>query len=1030
MVEWQLMVTPKFTESYKRLNPEQREAVDLIEGPVMVIAGPGTGKTQILTLRIANILLKTQVNPSNILALTFTEAASAEMRNRLVGMIGTDGYKVHIGTFHGFCNDVIKNYPENFPHLISSEPVTEVEQIQFMEELILGSEFKYLKPFGDPLYYVKSVLGEINNLKKEAVAPLDLEEVIGLQKKNFETIEDLYHDKGRYKGEMKGKYQDLQKEIAKNEELIILYKAYQDFLEKEKFYDFNDMLFEVKNMMEHDRSFLLTLQEKYQYILVDEHQDTNALQNRIVQLLGDFFDEPNIFVVGDEKQAIYRFQGASLENFLAFRKQYPTAKLVSLVQNYRSHQKILDAADSLIERNLSAHLLLPERVKLQAQNGSTSSPLKSEPIKLVVLHDYFAEMQFVAEQIKNKKKTGVSLSEIVVIGRNNRDLQSMADVLERCGVPYTINSDASVLNDIYILKLVSLLRAIAYPGSEMDLLKAMHIDFFGIEPVDLYKLVSDKQKMIRDTKENILFYDYLNQLSEEKAKELNLETFKSLQLFNTKMRDWQKRSSNTSFENFFIEVITESGFKTHLLLSGKRYEILDKLIALFEEIKILMQRNSEFSLKDFIIYLDLLKKHDVSLKTKVHTLLSDSVNLMTAHRSKGLEFEYVFIINAFDGHWGNSRKRSKGFKIPWDLLGITLNLETEEGEDERRLFYVALTRAKKDIYISYSTTSIEGKEQIPSQFITEIDPELIEEMDIEKFEQQFLQNKEQIFDIPDKEHILTKNEQSSASHKIFFQNLFEKRGLSATALDNYLSCPWKFFYRNLLSFPDIKNTNQIYGTLMHLVMSRLIREKGKGESGKEEVLEMFNDLVKKSPLPDLEKKELLAKGRISIEKIATELIPAWVDKTLISEMSIKGVKLDDGVVLNGRLDLIEETADKQLVIVHDFKTGKSKSRNAIAGLTAGSDGNYLRQLTFYKILVDNYHSGQMKMQGGVIDFIEPDEKGRFKSEYFEITDQEVKVLEDQIRFVSNEIRNLDFWDRFCDDEECEYCELRRLTLNE
>jgi DNA helicase-2/ATP-dependent DNA helicase PcrA len=291
------MITPKFQTSYKRLNSEQKEAVDLIEGPVMVIAGPGTGKTQILTLRIANILLKTQVNPSNILALTFTEAAAAEMRHRLVEMIGTDGYKVEINTFHGFCNDVIKNYPEAFSHMISSEPITEVEQIQFMEELILKTELQYLRPFGDPLYYVRSVLSEINNLKKEAVNPADLELAIEQQKKDFDVIEDLYHDKGRYKGEMKGKYQDLKKEIVKNEELNTLYKSYQNFLEQEKFYDFNDMLFEVKDMMESDKSFLLTLQEKYQYILVDEHQDTNALQNRIVQLLGDFFDEPNIFVV-------------------------------------------------------------------------------------------------------------------------------------------------------------------------------------------------------------------------------------------------------------------------------------------------------------------------------------------------------------------------------------------------------------------------------------------------------------------------------------------------------------------------------------------------------------------------------------------------------------------------------------------------------------------------------------------------------------------------------------------------------------
>jgi DNA helicase-2/ATP-dependent DNA helicase PcrA len=1014
------MVTPKFEESYKRLNPEQREAVDLIEGPVMVIAGPGTGKTQILTLRIANILLKTQVNPSNILALTFTEAATAEMRNRLVGMIGTDGYKVEINTFHGFCNNVIKNYLEAFSHMISAEPVTEVEQIQFMEELILKTDLQFLRPFGDPLYYVRSVLSEINNLKKEAVGVEDLEEAIAQQKKDFDQIEDLYHDKGRYKGEMKGKYQDLKKEIAKNEELAVLYKAYQQFLETAKLYDFNDMLFEVKDMMESDRSFLLTLQEKYQYILVDEHQDTNALQNKIVELLGDFFEEPNIFVVGDEKQAIFRFQGASLENFLAFRKLYPTAKLVSLVQNYRSHQNILDAADSLIEKNLSSHLLLPDRVKLQAQNGSTSSPLKSEPIKLVVLHDYFAELQFVIHQIKKIQDNKTPLGEIVVIGRNNKDLQLMADVFERNSIPFTINSDASILSDIYILKLVTLFEAISKVGSDIHLLRAMHIDFFGIEPVDIYKLIRDKQQATSKY-ENI--YDYLAALNESRSKELKLESFKSIQQFNTKIRDWQKRSHNTAFENFFVEVINESGFKNHLLLSGRRYEILDKLIALFEEVKVLQIRNPQFSLPDFITYLELLKKHDVSLKTKVHTILTDSVNLMTAHRSKGLEYDYVFIINAFDGHWGNSKKRNKGFKIPWDILGIKLNLETEEGEDERRLFYVALTRARKDIFITYSASSMDGKEQIPSQYVTEINPDLIQEIDVKDFENKFIKNKEQIFDIAPKQELDAKN-------KYFLSDLFIKRGLSATGLDNYLSCPWKFFYHNLLSFPDAKNKNQIYGTLMHLVMNKLISKKQQAISNKNNILELFTDLVNKSPLPENEKKELLKKGQNSIPKIIDELIPIWQDKSLIGEMSIKGVKLDDGTILNGRLDMIETINGGNEVIVHDFKTGKSKSRNNIAGLTASSDGNYLRQLIFYKILVDHYHEGKMKMLSGVIDFIEPDEKGKFKSENFEITDQEVEALTNQIKFVAEEIRELAFWNRYCDDKECEYCDLRRLTLNE
>lgn len=472
-----------------------------------------------------------------------------------------------------------------------------------------------------------------------------------------------------------------------------------------------------------------------------------------------------------------------------------------------------------------------------------------EPIKLAILHDYFAEQEFVVSEIEKKNKAGTSLSEMVVIGRNNKDLREMADVLNRHGIAYSINADANVLNDIYILKLITIFRAIAFPGRELDLLKAMHVDFFGVEPVDVYKLIEGARKAEVST------YDFLNGLTEKKVKELKLETFKSLQLFNKKLREWQRHSQNTPFETFFIEVVNDSGFKQHLLLSSRRYELLDKLIALYEEIKILNQRKPDFSLVDFINYLDLLHKHDVALKTRVKTVMNDAVNLMTAHGSKGLEFDYVFIINAFDGHWGNARKRNRGFKIPWDLLGIKLNLEAEENEDERRLFYVALTRAKKDIVISYSTASIDGKEQIPSQFITEINEELIEEVDTKKFEDEFFKNKDQVFEI-------SKRKELEAKDKTYFQQLFVKRGLSATALDNYLTCPWRFFYRNLLSFPDVKNKNQIYGTLMHSVMARVINSKSEARNPKEitnyklQIIKNFGEQVRRSPLLEIEKKRV------------------------------------------------------------------------------------------------------------------------------------------------------------------------------
>ena len=223
-----------FQNLYKNLNKAQKEAVDTLEGPVMVIAGPGTGKTSILTLRIANILKKTDVAPENILALTFTESGAYAMRKKLVNIIGTAGYKVNIGTFHGFCNDVIKQYPERFPRIIGSTAITDVDQIALMEKIIELNDLELLKPYGDIFFYVKPALNEIKNLKREAIGVDDFEKIIEKQEKDFEDNPDKIHIKGAHKGKMKGEFLKLKEKIQKNRELLRLYSEYEKALVKEK----------------------------------------------------------------------------------------------------------------------------------------------------------------------------------------------------------------------------------------------------------------------------------------------------------------------------------------------------------------------------------------------------------------------------------------------------------------------------------------------------------------------------------------------------------------------------------------------------------------------------------------------------------------------------------------------------------------------------------------------------------------------------------------------------------------------------
>ena len=311
-----------FEKVYKQLNPKQREAVDTIDGPVMVVAGPGTGKTTVLTLRIAQILRKTDTPPDAILALTFTESGVYAMREKLLRLIGPAAYQVRIHTFHSFSNDIIKTYPDRFSRIIGAEHMEEIEQLRIIREILATLSLKILRPKNDPSYYIRPLITAIKELKRENISPKKLRILL---KSNMTAFLDFAGP------EMPpGKRAAEERNIQRNEELSKVYAAYEKSLAKRRLYDFEDMIMETVKVLERDKDLLLRLQEEHHYVLADEHQDANNAQNRLLELLAGFHENPNIFIVGDEKQAIFRFQGASLENFLYFKKLYPKALLVNL----------------------------------------------------------------------------------------------------------------------------------------------------------------------------------------------------------------------------------------------------------------------------------------------------------------------------------------------------------------------------------------------------------------------------------------------------------------------------------------------------------------------------------------------------------------------------------------------------------------------------------------------------------------------------------------------------------------------------
>ncbi|HUC88577.1 MAG TPA: ATP-dependent DNA helicase [Candidatus Paceibacterota bacterium] len=998
-----------FGEAYKKLNKAQKEAVDAIEGPVMVVAGPGTGKTQILTLRIGNILKKTDASPENILALTFTDAGVQAMRKRLSELIGSRAYQVSIATFHSFCQNIISENPEHFPRIIGSKPSTEVDQIALIEKLIdehmANSSLSLLSPFGDRYFYVRDILSSINELKREGVDENSFIDLVNREQAAFEILPDKFHVKGPYSGKMKGDYQKIEKKIKKNRELSILYKSYQDKLSNNKIYDYSDMIMEVLKALKSDESLLLILQERYQYFLVDEHQDTNNAQNKILELLAKYHaPNPNLFIVGDDKQAIFRFQGASLENFYYFRALYPDAKLITLTDNYRSTQNILDASGGLINSGGAKLFSVSDKNK------------DSSLVHLYPFQTAFAETYFVIKNIKERIDNGVKPSEIAILYRNNKDAFLFASLAEKFGVPYVIESDLDLFSDPDVKKLLLILRSLREHERGAALAYVLHLNIFKLPPLDVYRVIRKADNMhAHGSDKRIGLWEIIS--DKKLLNDAGVKSVKQFLNFCELFSNLVSKSHNMELLAFIPEVLRDTGMLEDILSSSGREDRLDAINSIIDEIKLLIESNPKAELEDFFSYLDTIAKHNLFIKKNRSRIPSGRIRLMTIHKSKGLEFEYVYVVNCYSGHLGGRRDidRLPMLERVYDLGSGLPDAAGSSEDDDRRLLYVAITRAKKWVGISYAKESDDGREQLPSPFILEIDNNLVAEIDTAPYESEALLKKEILF-MPEM------HEAHNLKDKDFVRDLFLKNGLSVSALNNYLSCPWKYFYRNLIRIPTAPEKYLSYGTAIHAALQEFFSMWKEEDIGKEFLIKNFIMALGRQPIAETEYKELLEKGSHSLSGWYDAYNGLW-ERNTESEFRINGVILSPEIRLTGVLDKVEFIGGNAVNVV-DYKTGKPKTRNELLGKTKNANGDYHRQLVFYRLLLNNYGDGKYDMKSGTIDFIEPGDNGKYHKEVFEINDKDVEELKLVIYRVADEILSLSFWDKRCDDKECEFCHLR------
>lgn len=620
----------------ENLNEKQKEAVLHTDGPMLVLAGAGSGKTKVLTSRIAN-LIENGVSPANILAITFTNKAAREMKERVINLIGYDANYIQISTFHSLGLKIIKEnyeflgYDKNFVILDSDDTLTIVKKL--MKDLNMNPKF----------YNAKLIRSKISSAKNELIDP-----------EHFSKIEF-------------------------DNKIITLYKKYCQKLKQGNSVDFDDLLILPIKLFQISENILNSYQEKYKYILIDEYQDTNEAQYVFSKMLAAKYK--NIFVVGDNDQAIYAFRGANFKNILNFEKDYPTCQTILLEENYRSTKTILNAANSVIKHN-----------KQRKDKNLWSNNEVGEKIKYIKTDDEKSEGEFITREIKKLvTEKNISYDDIAILYRTNAQSRSIEESMLKANIPYKIIGSFYFYNRKEIKDLLCYLRLINNPKDDVSLTRIINVPKRGIGNVTIGHIAEKAEA------KNISMFEAI-----DSGKEL---------IFKEIIKDLQSTCKNLSLTEMVDEVLEKSGIKQELT-SEKTLENEIRLENLEEFKSITKNYEEEFgeiSLDDFL--------NEISLVSDVteHTDGTNKVSLMTVHAVKGLEFDYVFIIGMEEGIFPHYNSIMEGTN---DAI-----------EEERRLCYVAITRAKKDLWIiNCKKRLLYGQTQVnaPSRFIDEIDSKYLE----------------------------------------------------------------------------------------------------------------------------------------------------------------------------------------------------------------------------------------------------------------------------------------------------------------
>ncbi len=1029
----------EFSKRLEALNAEQREAVELPAGYALVLAGPGSGKTETLALRIA-YLLSQKTYAGAILCLTFTEAAAANMRARLFGLVGAQAYRVPIHTFHSFCTELINRNPEYFYDCAAFKPADDLARISILEGIFRNLAHDNPLCTQHPeqgFVYLKAVQQAITHLKKAGMTPDGFRDFLLVNKGQYAAINagigvfderlsakripiirdyaeslkdvsgavyvslshalDVAQEDGKTAMVSAWKEQWTRKDdngarifkdsayAEKLDALAGVYAEYRAAMHAKALYDFDDMILDVLAAFKAHAGFQQTVAERYAYILVDEFQDTNEAQMRILEtFLGD------VMAVGDDDQSIYKFQGAEVANILGFKKRFPAAKLIAFSSNYRSHGVIVEAAQRVAaqgENRLEASAEFAKKGSVAVRGAGGEIISKSFPTPV---HEY----AWVAGELKRLIDAGAKPDDIAVIAREHKQLEALAPFCARAGVPVAYERLRNALEDARVRELITMARfadSVARKSmEEADYLlpEILSFPFWGFARQTAWE-ISVAARGERGSWLSAMRHSADGRVTA--CADFLIEA-------GTQAK---KETADT-----VIDFLINGAFRAHYF-SAERLENNAAEYAVFlSGLRAFMRALREYrageciSLGEMLEFVALHEKNNIAIPDKSPFIsANNAVHMASVHKIKGLEFETVFVIGCVDSVWASG---GRGSLLPFPI-NLPIAPSADSADDHVRLLYVAMTRAKKTLYLTSFEKTEGGRSMERVRFLADIP--------VVAAGDECSPTEELLSVRPSGITVFTGNERA------FLESLLPQYQLSVTHLNTFLNVadggPHKFLEQCLLHFPHAKSPSACYGSAMHAAVEALharFRQSGVLPSA-EDLVGFFKRALSTERLALHDVKTYLARGTKALTAFYAAKAHTFKESDIVEmNFKVEGVIIENAR-LTGKIDRIELVGDAG-AIAYDLKTGKPSAEWEAADAHKKIQlHGYRRQLLFYKLLIENSTTlGDRSMNNGVLNFLEPHKTQGILDLALEIDAAEVTRLEKLIGAVWQKIQSLDFPD--------------------